>query len=190
MSRLMSCAMTEDAVVERRKTVTRRKGWWEDRNGKRLLLPGQRLTLCRKLMGRKPGEPVVRLAEVRVVDVRRELLRAMTQDDVAREGFPDMDRVEFINRFFVNAQGIYGDDTVTRIEWEYLDHHVPTPGRVWTDPVKRPEGGTRLRVKRCCNGCGRELGDAHEVELEAAVAGRPLPDVRDECGLCLEGVGR
>lgn len=30
MPRLMSVAYTEDAVRERRKTVTRRKGWWED----------------------------------------------------------------------------------------------------------------------------------------------------------------
>lgn len=62
MPRLMSVAFTEEAVVSRRKTVTRRKGWT-------FLKPGDRLTLCRKVMGRKKGEPLVRLAEVEVVSV-------------------------------------------------------------------------------------------------------------------------
>ena len=63
----MSVAFTEQAVIERRKTVTRRKGWL-------FVKPGDRLTLCRKVMGRKPGEPLVRIAEVEVVDVRREAI--------------------------------------------------------------------------------------------------------------------
>lgn len=41
VSRLMSVAFTEQAVIERRKTVTRRKGW-------RFLKAGDRLTLCRE----------------------------------------------------------------------------------------------------------------------------------------------
>lgn len=59
MSRLMSVSLTEQAVLERRKTVTRRLGW-------RFLKPGDRLTLCRKVMGRKPGEPLVRICDVEV----------------------------------------------------------------------------------------------------------------------------
>ncbi len=74
MSRLMSVSLTERAVVERRKTVTRRLGWT-------FLKPGDRLTLCRKVMGRKPGEPLVRLADVEVVSVRRE--RLMDMDKLA-----------------------------------------------------------------------------------------------------------
>lgn len=127
MSRLMSVAFTEQAVVERRKTVTRRKGW-------AFLKPGDRLTLCRKVMGRKPGEPLVRIAEVEVVDVRRESLAVLSDwygDDeyreqcaeVRREGF-DPDRLgpaAFVYRYFVKAQGMKADDEVTRIEWRYLD---------------------------------------------------------------------
>lgn len=79
MSRLMSVSHTEAQVVDRTKTVTRRLGWWEDKNGRRLLKPGDRLTLCRKVMGRKPGEPLVRLAEVEVVDVRRVVLLDITK---------------------------------------------------------------------------------------------------------------
>ena len=116
MSRLMSVAFTEDAVRARTKTVTRRKGWT-------FLKPGDRLTLCRKVMGRKPGEPLVRIVEVEIVDVRRELLGAIFHQpaDLAREGFPDLTPSDFVDRYFVQAQGIGPRDYVTRIEWRYLD---------------------------------------------------------------------
>lgn len=113
----MSVAFTEQAVVERRKTVTRRKGWT-------FAKPGDRLTLCRKVMGRKKGEPLVRLVDVEIVSIRREPLSAITDEDVAREGFPEMGRADFINRFFVEAQGIYPHEDVTRIEWRYLDEEA------------------------------------------------------------------
>lgn len=129
----MSVAFTEQAVVERRKTVTRRKGWWDDKNGRRLLHAGDHLTLCRKVMGRKPGEPLVRLAEVEVLDVRREPLCAVggpyvtdqngatIWPEMIAEGFPDMAPTEFMLRYFIDAQGIGAMDDVTRIEWRYLD---------------------------------------------------------------------
>lgn len=121
MSRLMSVAMTADAVIERRKTVTRRKGWWLDKNGRRLLNVGDTLTLCRKVQGRKPGEPLERLAEVEVVSVKRVRLTVdLTPADVGREGFPGMEPGEFVQRFFIDAQGIEWDAWVTRIEWRYV----------------------------------------------------------------------
>lgn len=43
---------------------------------------------------------------------------------------------------------------------------------------------TTLHVKRSCNGCGTDLGDATAAELDAAVVGEQLPDVRLECGCC------
>lgn len=121
MSRLMSVAFTEQAVIERQKTVTRRKGWWIDKRGRRLLLPGDRLTLCRKVMGRKPGEPLVRLVDVEVVDVGREKLALIGQPgEVEREGFPGLDPWLFVQRYF-HPQGLSSHDDVTRIEWRYLD---------------------------------------------------------------------
>lgn len=126
MSRLMSVAFTEQAVIERRKTVTRRKGWT-------FLKPGDRLTLCRKVMGRKPGEPLVRLAEVEVVHVQRHPLRLLweweandgarqeVEDEIAAEGFPGMHPRVFVSRFFLDAQGMHLDEDVTRIEWRFLD---------------------------------------------------------------------
>lgn len=112
MSRLMSVTLTEQAVVERRKTVTRRLGWT-------FLKPGDRLTLCRKVMGRKPGEPLVRLAEVEVVSVRRESLLEVTDEDVQREGFTGWDAPRF-NEFFMEHMRCHWDTEVTRIEWRYL----------------------------------------------------------------------
>lgn len=54
-------------------------------------------------------------------------------------------------------------------------------GRPSTPP--RVEGTTTtITVKRCCSSCGRELGDATDAELDAAIEGRPLPDVTAECG--------
>jgi hypothetical protein len=112
MSRLMSVALTEQAVVERRKTVTRRLGWT-------FAKPGDRITLCRKVMGRRKGEPLVRLAEVEIVSVRREPLYAITDEDVAREGFPDKTAMWFV-QFFIDHMRVYPYTEVTRIEWEYL----------------------------------------------------------------------
>lgn len=83
MPRLMSVAHTIDAVVARRKTETRRLGWsW--------LPPGCDLDLCEKVMGRRKGEPLVRLARVHVTEVHLEPLGAITNEQAVAEGFtPD-----------------------------------------------------------------------------------------------------
>lgn len=144
MSRLMSCSMTTKAVIERRKTVTRRKGWL-------FLKPGDRLTLVEKAMGLKKGEKAIRLAEVEVVDIRREPLTDLLYNldyglaEVAREGFPDLSPTQFIYRYFIDAQSIGVDDLVTRIEWKYLDaavcpdcrdgKHRNCNGDAWSDAV-------------------------------------------------------
>lgn len=116
MPRLMSVSYTADAVRARRKTVTRRLGW-------RFLKRGDRLTLCRKVMGRKPGEPLERIAEVQVVSVRRERLDDISPGDIIREGFATdagfvADRARFIDLF--RAFGAGPGTEVTRIEWRYL----------------------------------------------------------------------
>lgn len=78
----MSVAFTEQAVRDRTKTVTRRKGWL-------FAKPGDRVTLCRKVIGRKPGQRALeRICDVETVSVRREPLGAITLDDAARKGFP------------------------------------------------------------------------------------------------------
>ena len=51
--------------------------------------------------------------------------RLTGQLELAREGFPGMDPAEFVERFFLVAQGMKTDDDVTRIEWRYLDEVAP-----------------------------------------------------------------
>lgn len=134
MARRMSVAMTTQQVLDRTKTVTRRKGWWLDKHGRPLVKPGDHLILVDRVMGFKKGERATVLAEVEVVSVRREQLSVLSDwcgdeehleqcAELRREGF-DPARIgpaAFVHRYFVVAQGMSVDDMVTRIEWRYLD---------------------------------------------------------------------
>ncbi|MFG3488492.1 hypothetical protein [Streptomyces sp. NPDC047972] len=53
-----------------------------------------------------------------------------------------------------------------------------TPDRI------NPDGSRTMTTKRACNGCGDLLGDVTGFEVNAALWGRPLPDVRRECPNC------
>jgi hypothetical protein len=110
---LMSVALTIGQVRDRSKTVTRRDRWL-------MLKPGDQLTLCEKVRGRKPGEPLVRITDVTVVSVRREPLNAITADDVAAEGFPQMTAAGFVSFFCQAHKGCEPGTVITRIEWAYL----------------------------------------------------------------------
>jgi hypothetical protein len=116
----MSVALTVPQVRDRSKTVTRRDGWL-------MLRPGDALTLCEKVRGRKKGEPLVRIADVQVVSVRREPLDAITPQDVAAEGFPDWTVEKFVSFFTRTHRGCTPEAEITRIEWRYLDAPA-TPG--------------------------------------------------------------
>lgn len=110
--RLMSVALTEYAVRQRTKTVTRRLGWL-------FLKVGDRITLCRKVMGRKPGERIERICDVEITAIRREPLRRITAEDVRREGFTGHTPMWFINMFCEHMK-CTPDTEVTRITWRYL----------------------------------------------------------------------
>lgn len=129
MPRLMSVALTTQAVRERRKTVTRRIGWT-------FLKPGDRLTLCPKVQGRKRKdctvEPLERICDVEVVSVRRERVWDITDEDIAREC---VDPGLFLERdadtgqpthwawvnWFCEQMNVEPTTEVTRIEFRYLD---------------------------------------------------------------------
>ena len=116
MPRLMAVSLTEHQVRDRTKTVSRRAGWL-------MLRPGDHLTLCRKVMGRRHGEtvePLERIADVEVTAVRREPLHAITPADVTAEGFPHMTTTEFIDFFCRTHRGCQPASEITRIEWRYL----------------------------------------------------------------------
>jgi hypothetical protein len=83
---------------------------------------------------------------------------------------------------------------------EHLDqdrnelYHWPnlTPGarRVSTPPRRNPKSGTTVvTLKRSCNRCDTELGDATETEAAFAMMGLPLPDVTGECPTCTLATG-
>ena len=112
MSRLMSVALTTDAVRRREKTVTRRVGWL-------MLRPGDQVTLCPKVRGRRRGEPLERIVTVDVVSVRRERLDQISPDDVIAEGCVGMSPGEFVDFFCSTHRGVVADSEVTRIEWSY-----------------------------------------------------------------------
>ena len=126
--RNISFSLTTAAIRARTKTVTRRLGWLH-------LKAGDRLMGCEKCMGRKPGEPLVRLGEIEVVSVNREPLRRMVkeivwgQEECRREGFPHLNPYQFVT-FFCESHGIkqdglgFTETIVTRIEFRYVD---PTP---------------------------------------------------------------
>ena len=145
MPRLMSVALTTQGVRERRKTVTRRLGWWRDRRGRLILSPGDHLTLCPKVQGRRRPdgtvEPLVRLAEVQVISVRRERLWCITDADILREAVDRTDWAEVYEEhedprmvgqptpqawvwWYCEAFGCDPHTEVTRIEWRYLDEEV------------------------------------------------------------------
>ncbi|MGX1805167.1 hypothetical protein ACWIGI_05585 [Nocardia sp. NPDC055321] len=106
-------SLTEPQVRARTKSVTRRMGWLH-------LAAGDRVTLCRKVMGRRRGEPLVRIVEVQIVAVGREPLNQITSTEVSAEGFPEMSPAEFVAFFCRTHKGCTPDSIVTRIEWRYL----------------------------------------------------------------------
>lgn len=121
--RNMSFALTTDQIMEGTKTVTRRLGWIN-------LKPGQQIRPVRKCMGLRPGEKIDVLRDpLTVISVRREPLRAMTDDvdygfiECAREGFenhPDYQwPSQFVAMFCATHKGCTPDTIVTRIEFAY-----------------------------------------------------------------------
>ncbi len=108
--RNMSFALTTAQLASGIKTVTRRLGW-------KNLKPGQEVCAVKKSMGLRKGEKIERLAVIRILDVRREPLSTITQEDVAKEGFLEMTPRGFVDMFCQHMK-CHRDTTVTRIEFE------------------------------------------------------------------------
>lgn len=110
----ISFSITTEQFKNRTKTVTRRLGW-------KTLKAGQHLMGCKKCMGLKPGKKIEKLGEIRVIDVRREVLAEIRQrpDDCKKEGFPDMTPKEF-EQMFCYEMRCNPLTMVTRIEFEYI----------------------------------------------------------------------
>ena len=110
--RIMIFALTTPQFIARTKTVTRRLGW-------KFLKPGELVWGVEKAMGLKKGEKIKRLGLIRIVSNQPEHLHKISHDDVAKEGFPEMSRIEFID-FFCAHNRCDPDIVVRRIEFEYV----------------------------------------------------------------------
>ena len=114
----MSFSATVEAVERKQKTVTRRRP--ETWSG---LKPGDVLLAVDKAMGLKAGQKSRILGVIRVVAINVEPLSLITQDDVVREGLPDLTPAEFVEKF-AQLHGLTlaqaSDLDVRRIEFEYL----------------------------------------------------------------------
>jgi len=115
MPRNMSFMLTTAQVRERTKTVTRRLGW-------KFLKPGDVLNACEKCQGLKKGEKVEKICQIKVLNVKREKLRNITNAEVILEGFKEWDRRGFICMFCA-ANSCSWNEMITRIEFEYLDDY-------------------------------------------------------------------
>jgi len=125
--RRISFALTTDAVIERRKDVTRRLGW-------SFAKPGMKLLAVDKLRTKDARH----LAVIEIVSVRSEPLNWLTADDLVREGFArDHFFGAYGNDYPISGYGIDGfvnwfaatakwpvTGEVNRIEFCYLDCYV------------------------------------------------------------------
>lgn len=111
--RLISFSLTKPQILARTKTQTRRLGW-------QFAKPGMVCQGCEKVMGRRKGEPLVKLAVIRIVTVCREPLHWISQADVIAEGFPEMTPAEFV-AMFCGHMKCAADKLVTVITFEYVD---------------------------------------------------------------------
>ena len=136
--RNMSFALTTPQFYQRRKTVTRRLGWEN-------LAAGDLVCGVEKSQGLRPGQPIVRLAVVRIRGVQRERLNSITADDVRREGFPEMTPREFVRMFVASHESATNRSLVTRIEFDYVPggrFDVPGFCRICGASERNPPAGT------------------------------------------------
>lgn len=114
--RNISFSMTTPQFIAGTKDVTRRMGWL-------FLKAGDILQAVEKSQGLGKGGKIKRLGAIRVVNVRREVLDAISDDlvygrhEVDREGFPEMGINEFVMFFCGGHRGCQPHSIITRIEF-------------------------------------------------------------------------
>lgn len=106
----MSFALTTQQFLDDTKDITRRLGWTK-------LKAGDLVMACEKCMGLGLGGKIVHLGVIRIISVRREPLSAITKEDCAREGFPNLSPKEFVAMFCKHMK-CKPETIVTRIEFE------------------------------------------------------------------------
>jgi len=119
MPRNQSFMLTQPQYRQRTKTVTRRIGW-------AFAKPGDIYNGVEQAQGLKKGQKIVVMGQHRIVSTRWEQLRKITdnpnygQQEVIKEGFPDMSPAQFVDFFCQSHKGCTPETEVNRMEYEYL----------------------------------------------------------------------
>ncbi len=112
MPQNMAFSMTIRQMCDGTKSVTRRLGFG-------YLKPGDIVCAVERNRGLKKGEGVKKIGLIEIQSVTRERLDQITQEDCAREGFPDMTPEQFI-AMFRRASGCPSSQIVNRISFKPL----------------------------------------------------------------------
>src|SRR6185503_5234192 len=117
--RLMSFSMTEQQMLARTKTATRRLGWLHAR-------VGDEVQPVRHAMGLKRWEAIERVGlPIVLLSIRKEPLQLLTRDveygarECVLEGFPHLTPEQFVSMFIKSHRGCEPATQVTRIEFRY-----------------------------------------------------------------------
>lgn len=124
----MSFFKTTDQIRAGTKTVTRRLGW-------RFLKRGDLLMAVVKCQGLRKGEKVQKIRPIKIIDINREPLWKIENEDVLKEGFlfhidPNADRNQgtcFRNSFidmFCELNKCNSGTIITRIEFKYINQSL------------------------------------------------------------------
>lgn len=114
--RNISFSLTTPQFIDGTKDVTRRMGWL-------FLKAGDRLQAVEKSQGLGKGGKIKRLGVICILNVRREVLDAISDDlgygrrEVDREGFPEIGINQFIMFFCSGHKGCKPSSIITRIEF-------------------------------------------------------------------------
>jgi hypothetical protein len=117
--RNISFMLTTPQFLDGSKDVTRRMGWL-------FLKAGDVLMAVEKSQGLGKGGRIKRLGMIKIVSVRREPLRRMTDEpeygcaECRREGFPKTVPGEFVEMFRKSHKGCVSSSIITRIEFEHI----------------------------------------------------------------------
>jgi hypothetical protein len=113
MPRNMSFAMTTEQIRLRKKTVTRRFGWW-------FLKAGDIIQPIEKVMGLKKGEKIKKIGgPILVISSHGEPLCSIDESECIKEGFPEYTPDDFVTMLMHHYKCDSAEE-INRIEFEFI----------------------------------------------------------------------
>lgn len=117
--RNMSFSKTTQQIKDRTKTVTRRWGWWD-------LKDGERMCAVEKAMGLKKGEKINRLCVIEILNTCPAPLCNITKAECVFEGFPDSEPFELAALLIDMRPKKCKYDHPNRIAFKYIEEGMET----------------------------------------------------------------